>query len=333
MTAIAVPHILRAARGAGVRVDDLARRLGLPPSPAFEDRVAVPRLVALWEAILARAGDPGLPARAAVFAERHERSLVAMLAGAQDTLGGAVQVMLRYWDTVTDAFRWRPLRGATTFALVCDPAGPLHRAGWRAQLEFDAADLVHVSARLTGGAARPLRVAFVHRAPAAVDAHAQVFGVPPRFSSERMELVFPRAALGLPLAGAKPELGRVIEPHLRAAQERARRARTVAGAVREVLPRLLRAGDPGCPRAAAALGMQRRTLERRLAGEGTSFGALLDEVRFRLAAAWLPEVAIADVAERLAYSEVRAFDRAFRRWSGETPAAFRAHLAAARRRR
>jgi AraC-like DNA-binding protein len=76
---------------------------------------------------------------------------------------------------------------------------------------------------------------------------------------------------------------------------------------------------------AKALAMSRRTLTRRLGEEGTSFRALLDDVRAELARALLQDrsLSIADVAFFLQYSEPAAFHRSFRRWTGETPQNYR----------
>ena len=74
-----------------------------------------------------------------------------------------------------------------------------------------------------------------------------------------------------------------------------------------------------------ALAVSRRTLSRRLAEEGTSFRQILDDVRADFARALLQDrtLSIADIAFFLQYSEPAVFHRAFRRWTGVTPRAFR----------
>jgi AraC-like DNA-binding protein len=76
---------------------------------------------------------------------------------------------------------------------------------------------------------------------------------------------------------------------------------------------------------AKALAMSRRTLTRRLGEEGISFREILDDVREELARALLQDrsQSIADVAFFLQYSEPTAFHRSFRRWTGQTPQAYR----------
>jgi AraC-like DNA-binding protein len=76
---------------------------------------------------------------------------------------------------------------------------------------------------------------------------------------------------------------------------------------------------------AARLALSRRTFNRRLTEEGTSFGPILDDVRREFACAFLRDrrLSIADVAFFLQYSEPAAFNRSFRRWTGRTPGEFR----------
>jgi AraC-like DNA-binding protein len=73
--------------------------------------------------------------------------------------------------------------------------------------------------------------------------------------------------------------------------------------------------------------MHQRTLSRRLREEGTSLRKLLDAVRCDFAVRYLAtsELTIAEVADRLGFSDPTAFIKAFRRWTDDTPQAFRRH--------
>ena len=99
----------------------------------------------------------------------------------------------------------------------------------------------------------------------------------------------------------------------------------LAGDVRRVLaPRLAR-GEADIGLVARDLAMSSRTLQRRLAADGLSYHELLDRVRRETAETCLGDasLAIAEVAYLTGYSEPAAFHRAFRRWTGVTPQAFR----------
>jgi len=75
-----------------------------------------------------------------------------------------------------------------------------------------------------------------------------------------------------------------------------------------------------------ALGCSRQTLYRRLREEGASFESLVEQVRRRVARRLLrdPKVSVKEVAYRLGFAEPAAFSRAFKRWTGKSPAAWRA---------
>ncbi|MBI2314103.1 MAG: helix-turn-helix transcriptional regulator [Betaproteobacteria bacterium] len=79
---------------------------------------------------------------------------------------------------------------------------------------------------------------------------------------------------------------------------------------------------PQAPEVARILNLSERSLRRQLHASGTSFGALADQVRLKLACAYLSELPVRDVAELLGYHDASTFRRAFRRLVGVTPAQF-----------
>ncbi len=76
---------------------------------------------------------------------------------------------------------------------------------------------------------------------------------------------------------------------------------------------------------AGSLNMSTRTLQRRLTDEGVSFAGLKDQIRFDLAVSGLKSrsLSIEEISEELGFSDRHSFTRAFKRWSGVTPSAFR----------
>lgn len=83
--------------------------------------------------------------------------------------------------------------------------------------------------------------------------------------------------------------------------------------------------NPGLAGVARQLGVSERSLSRYLAGEQTGYRQLLDRTRYRLARELLchSAVPVADIANRLGYADPANFNRAFRRWSGQSPGDFR----------
>ena len=74
--------------------------------------------------------------------------------------------------------------------------------------------------------------------------------------------------------------------------------------------------------------MHRWTLQRRLAAEGTSYSALLDQTRRSLARSYIAQrhLPLTEIAYMLGYSENSAFTRAFNNWYGSSPSKVPLHL-------
>ena len=96
--------------------------------------------------------------------------------------------------------------------------------------------------------------------------------------------------------------------------------------VKRVLRSLILETEPVSAAVAKRLEVSDRTLRRHLAREGTTFQAVLDELRFANARELLEvtTMSMGEIALALSYSTHSAFDGAFRRWSGTTPQRWRA---------
>ena len=100
---------------------------------------------------------------------------------------------------------------------------------------------------------------------------------------------------------------------------------TTADSVRRVLAEELAEGEPTLEHLSKRLHMSARTLHRRLAAEGTTFRSVVTTLRMELAERGLrePHLPIGEIAFRLGFSEPSAFHRAFKRWTGWQPLAYR----------
>ena len=173
---------------------------------------------------------------------------------------------------------------------------------------------------IAGEAWCPSEVLLAHAAPADVAPYRRFFGTSVRFGAEFSALRFPAAFLERANAGADPRRLRLAREQVQAAG----RATIVQEASR-ALRTLLLEGKGSGDDVAQALAIHRRTLNRRLHAEGTTFQKVLDTVRFAAAKEMLEDsrVAIPEIAAALAYSDYASFTRAFKRWTGNTPGAWR----------
>lgn len=238
------------------------------------------------------------------------------------TMRDAVAVALRYLD-LSFTFSIPRVSIADGEVRLTMDDGLLPADVARFLVERDLAAIHTVIDELVPGGVPLTGVTFRFPAPESVADYRSVFGRTPRFGADATVATFDAAYLDEPLPQANPHTVAMCDAQCRALVSR-RRARTgMAHDVREGLTRF-GAVSSRMPDVARSLGVSTRTLRRRLDEEGTSFRALLDEVREALAEELLTKgaVPVEDVAFRLGYAEASSFIHAFKRWKGVTPTAF-----------
>lgn len=181
-------------------------------------------------------------------------------------------------------------------------------------------------ARVTIDVALPCAAPEDAAARAAID---QAYGCSVRFGAEEALLRLRPEIFDLPVRHHDPALFHYLACHAQELLRTVPDSALLGDRVRALLLERIGKEVPTASTAARALATSERSLHRRLAEEGTSFGALLDECRASLARRYLadPHLSIDEIAFLLGYSEASTFQRAFRRWTGEAPGAFRRSLA------
>ncbi len=176
---------------------------------------------------------------------------------------------------------------------------------------------------LCGPGWTPVEILMARRQPASREPYDRFFGVPVQFGREHNVVAFPARCLRQQVHGANPAKRKLLERELAVVAQRHRLpAATMA---RRALLTCMARGDVSLEAVAASVGLHARTLNRRLAREGTSVFELLKEERYRIARDLLANtpLQISEVAATLRYSSVGSFTRAFQAWSHESPSDWR----------
>lgn len=170
-----------------------------------------------------------------------------------------------------------------------------------------------------------LRAQFAHAQPPTLDSYHATFACPLQFAAEDYGIVLPRSLTNAPLIQANPPLQHLLRQHAEALLARLPRAGLSARVV-VLLGEQLTRGEPDRSQLARQLNLSERTLQRRLADEGSHYQQLLNDTRQQLAEHHLSssDLPAAEIALLLGYSEPSVFFRAFRQWTGLTPGEYRA---------
>ncbi|HEY6881554.1 MAG TPA: AraC family transcriptional regulator [Polyangiales bacterium] len=313
-------------RDLSIDFDRLLRESDIEPS-VFE-RSQGPMDVGVAERVIRAAfavmPEPGLGLSFGFRAPFQTLGMLGEVLTHSPTLRAAIGELTTYLPLVFPMCRFRLMEeGDRAFLIFEPPFADLQPARFCTEVAFAFA--VRIGRQLVPGTG-PLEVRMRQPAPHYADLYSKTFGCPVRFDATRSEIVLPRAMLDAPQPFVDETLWRLLKRRADEllVQERAREL--LHERVKQVLRHEVDLGSVNPSNIARRLGVSPRSLRRRLGDEGHSLSALADQVRRELALSELsnPEIPIKRIADRVGFSEVSAFHRAFKRWTGVTPARYRA---------
>lgn len=327
LTGRAFLPLMSGMRGLGHDPAAFLRELGIAPSALNDPDARFPmslgvRFLAKAEAVT---GDEDIGLHLAEHADLRSVDTHYFAMSASATLEDAFARLSRYQRLIHESSRIEFAAdrqgGVVRHVLPGGLAAPRHSA------EFLVASWLRVGRLITASNWAPAEVRFAHARPRHLGEHRRLLGTRVRFGAGENSLRMTRGTLDLPCIGADAALASLLDRHV--AQELRREGQlestSVADRTRAVIDERLRDGPPTVASVAACLRMSVRTLSRALAAEGTSFRQLLDQLRHERAVRLLARqnMSIGEVAFVLGFSDISAFHRAFKRWSGQTPVEFR----------
>ncbi|MFT3776218.1 MAG: AraC family transcriptional regulator [Minicystis sp.] len=329
MTAISVKvfqAIVAGAAAEGVAPPDLLAAAGIDPGDLADPDGRLPRAleVRLWYEAVRLTGDEAFGVHLSERLPVDSFGAIGFAVRSSPTLGEAYQRVIRYLRLMAQGpVLDLQIEGTMARLRHLPPAG--EPAPARHAVEFLLTNLVVVARHNIDPAFTPKAARFRHPAPARLDEHRRLLGPGLRFGAGHDEVEIDESLLERPQAQAEPALSQVLDQHLSSLLAALPAEDSFLERARAAIAAELAHGEPALPAIAARLRTSPRSLQRRLQEEGTSLSSLLDRVRTDLAVRYLSESreSIAEVAFLLGFSEVSTFHRAFKRWTGQTPAAYR----------
>lgn len=171
----------------------------------------------------------------------------------------------------------------------------------------------------------PLEVRFEHERRGNGDAHERTFGAPVRFGRRTNAIAFHRSSLNTRMPEQDPYLFSVVEHFLKSRHGSRGDIGDFTTVVCNQIKLILGDTTPGQTEIARILGLTKSRFRRELKKHGLAFQDLLRAARQDLALHYMndPDMPLTDVAYSLGYSELSAFSRAFRNWTGMSPQRYR----------
>lgn len=322
--------VLSAAAFASITPEDLCRAAGLDLS-TFEDndnQIPFEQLLKLHECAAQLTGDDDFGLHVGERTDAKTYGVLGYVTINSRSYGEALNRLLRFQQIRTNAVSFSIEILGTDAHIAYHYLMPgVSAENRRQESEEMMSTMLQVARKITGVQWTPREVHFEHAPPEKTSEHERIFGAPVRFNKLLTKFIIDKSVLELPLVEADLTLGFLLE---RQAEDLLAKS-TSDGAFVNRIRRLIREGLPVGEAQMETIcrksGNSRRTLQRKLKEEGTSYQELFEETQCDLSKFYLrkPEMAICEVSYLLGFSRSSTFHRAFRRWTGQTPKEFQ-HL-------
>jgi AraC-like DNA-binding protein len=324
-----VHSLVDAVRGAEQDPQPLLEQYGLDAARLAEAgaRLSIPRYMRLGHAAIQLTGVPGLGLRMGQLSRLSQAGLAGITAAQAPTVREAARTLIRFEALYGSNYRGQSsfhedASGAWLRFYSISPYNGYNRfvvdsilAGWLHQLSTLAACPLHAE-----------KVDIEFAAPSYAADYASMSDQPVNFGAALNQLRLSQNSLGLRNPDHVPSTWRHLLALCERELEQLTRTRSLRERITQLLGPLLNGGrEPDLEEVAARLKLPTWTLRRKLADEGTRFRAVLNDTRRDLAMTYIrdTELAFGEIAYLLGFASAEAFQRAFKRWNGQTPGEFR----------
>jgi AraC-like DNA-binding protein len=321
--------LLRTAKRLGADTDLLLAQVGLTAAQLRDPdtRIGLTELMKLGAGAIRMTGEPALGLYMGQSTRLVDMGLPGLLAMTCPTLDKAIDSLFRFDALNTRCYRGVPLWEPAQQALMLYSIAPYNEynrfvidsalTGWQQMIQF-----------LTGRDDLVREVHIEFDAPDYRAAYGAAFQAPVYFGRTQSALILKPDASQLPVLHHEPLLHQQL---ITLAQERTKKleiAATFQGRVQAILGPRLHGHTPSLEETAHLLNMPDWTLRRKLREEGASFQSLLDNMRKDLALGYMrdTQISFGEIAYILGFSTPGAFQRAFKRWTKETPGDYRRRI-------
>ena len=318
---------------------DTVREHGIDPAPLLEQygldpvrlgesraRLSIPRYMRLGHAAIQLTGNAAIVLSMGRLSRLSQVGLAGVTAAQAPTVREAARALIRFEPLYASNYRGHSsfhedAGGAWLRFYSISPYNNYNRfvvdsvlSSWIFQLGFLARQSLRVE-----------KIEIEFPAPGYAERYIELLGCAPEFGAKENQLRLDQTSLALRNPEHCPSTWRQLLEICERELEQQTRTRSLRERIIQLLGPLLNGREPDLEEVAARLQLPTWTLRRKLAEEGTQFRSILNDTRRDLAMTYIrdTELAFGEIAYLLGFASAEAFQRAFKRWSGQTPGEFR----------
>ena len=320
--AISFKAALAGFRELGLSAEHLLAPTGLTLDKLSDPFAAIPNdaFAQLWAAAYREMPDPTLPTRSGFAVPFSEFGLLDHLVDSASTVGEGLLILNQFLWLVASNLEVRFSHDAHDWVWVVNT--PPEPFGFISEQWTLALIYQRYSSRLPAFTLEEVHLS--QDAEVEKELFEALWGVPVRLGQKRSGMRLSDGVWATGNTNANPGLQRTLLTVAERVEIKQLEEAPLIYAIRTRLPEALEQGTVSAETIAAELGLSKRTLQRRLSAQSTSFKDLLDAYRQEQAMLMLQngERDMGSVAYALGYNEQSSFNRAFRRWTQQSPSAW-----------
>jgi AraC-like DNA-binding protein len=315
--------------------DEVAMRLGLNPQVMLRKVGLTPRMLAspsqlfpvesalaLLEITAKESGSDTVGLQMAEARLLSDFGPISLLLTHQPSIRMALQVIAQYRHLLNESLGMH-IEDVGKTTLIREEIISNYQGSTQQSTDMAIGVLMLIFRAMLGEHWRPQAIHFTHAANSDLQVHRRLFGCPLHFDSDFNGVVCLKADMDRPNARADAAMASYAQSFIEAMPKQGQR--TVVQDVRRSVYLLLPMGRASVEQIASGLGVNVRTLQRRLDESGVSFSQVLNEVRSELAQRYITHTphSMGRVAEQLGYSNLSSFTRWFTSQFGCSPSQMR----------
>ena len=315
--------------------DEVAMRLGLNPQVMLRKVGLTPRMLAspsqlfpvesalaLLEITAKESGSDTVGLQMAEARLLSDFGHISLLMTHQRSIRRALQVIAQYRHLLNESLGMH-IEDVGKTTLIREEIISNYQGSTQQSTDMAIGVLMLIFRAMLGEHWRPQAIHFTHAANSDLQVHRRLFGCPLHFDSDFNGVVCLKADMDRPNARADAAMASYAQSFIEAMPKQGQR--TVVQDVRRSVYLLLPMGRASVEQIASGLGVNVRTLQRRLDESGVSFSQVLNEVRSELAQRYITHTphSMGRVAEQLGYSNLSSFTRWFTSQFGCSPSQMR----------
>lgn len=280
----------------------------------------------IFDQLAAWARDPILGARIGFEMQPAHLAPTGLLAVQYGTMERALYAIMRFSSALQSGTNIFVAQDSAYLTLSYQITAPMHTP-LRQDAEFSLALMCALLRKAFNMRWRPVEIHFCHKAPlpAIVQSLTNLFGAPVLFEQTGNRILIDLQEARRVYRREDAALIHIIEQHILNIVDKTKPAQSIKEQVESLISMQLGSGEATLESIARQMQMTPRSLQRKLADEGTDFSQVITNARYTKAKLLLRDKTnrVETIAAQLGYADGTCFWRAFRKWSGMSPQQFR----------